>query len=410
MKKVTALLLAAVMCFALAACGESSSSSAAPAEAKSEAPAASETKSETPAQAETETKSEAPVATETKSEEPAATAELNSYKFCGDIVGQGVPVLDDIVNEEIHSFEALGSTFQIYNDSFTSDTQSTNVQTMASSGADGMTIFGWNATLYKQINEISARTSMPYVIFDQIPLDMTVVDELNQNEYYVGSVGIDNYKGAEGVAQEMIDAGITKALILGGAVGDVVQDARADGFTTKFEELGGTIVGVARCTDPSEATTKMDDLLAGNADAEAVYAQSGDYAISALQALDNYSGRELKIYSCDSTLDTIPYILDGSIVRGDSGSKLINIIASTLLYNYVNGNPIKDDEGNAPYLHDIVAMPIYADNAQEFADKFYTGHPLSDEQLQAFVQPGVTYQTYLDFFDGLTIDDLEGSN
>lgn len=332
---------------------------------------------------------------------------IKSYNFAGDIVGQGAAALDDLVDEESYIFNSMNSKFQIYNDNFTADTQGTNVQTMASSGYDGMMIFGWNATLYTTINDISSTASVPYVIFDQIPQDQEVIDQLSMNQYYVGSVGVDNYSGAGVAAQEMYDAGITKVILVGGSVGDVVHDSREKGFTEKFEELGGEVLGVARCSDPSEATTKTDDLLSAYPDAQGAYCFTGDYAVSALSALDNYSSLDLKVYCSDTTAESIPYIIDGSIVRGDSGSKIAAILAATLLYNYANGNPILDEEGNAPLFNNIVSFTVDASNAQEYDDKFLSGHPFTAEGIQEFIQEDVTYQTYVDYISEFSMDTLK---
>ena len=58
------------------------------------------------------------------------------FSFAGDIVGQGAQALDDLGAEEEYLFNAMGSTFKIYNDNFTADTQGTNIQTMTSAGND----------------------------------------------------------------------------------------------------------------------------------------------------------------------------------------------------------------------------------------------------------------------------------
>lgn len=375
--RIAAVLCAIVLGASLAACGESSSSSTAATSAKSEAAAP---------------------AAETKTESTATAAD--GLKFAGDIVGQGVGALDIIVSEEEYTFNAMGSSFQIYNDNFTADTQTTNIQTMASSGYAGMMVFGWNATFYNTISETAAKTKTPFVFFDQIPTDDAVIESLNGNEYYVGSVGVDNYVAGENAAKAMLEDGITTALILGGSVGDVVHDARVNGFTAAFEAGGGKIAGVARCSDPSEATSKEDDLISGNADAQATYALTGDYAISAIAALDNHSGTEMAIYCSDTTAEAIPYIIDGTITYGDGGSKIATTIAATLLQNYATGNIIRDADGNAPRFSNIVAFRITPENAEKYSELFLTGHPLTEEAIQGLV--GIDYDAYEEWIEGFS--------
>lgn len=330
----------------------------------------------------------------------------DGFKFAGDIVGQGVEALDIIVEEEEYVFNALGSSFQIYNDNFTADTQGTNVQTMASAGYNGIMIFGWNATLYSTISDVARSAKVPFVFFDQIPTEESMVSQLEENEYYVGSVGVDNYKAGENIAKSMLDDGIKSALILGGAVGDVVHDARVEGFTEAFEAGGGEILGTARCSDPSDATSKEDDLISGNADARATYCLTGDYAVAAIAALENHSGTEMSLYCSDTTSEVIPYIVDGTITSGDGGSKIATTLAATLLQNYAEGNIIKDENGKAPNFNTIVSFEINAENAEQYKELFLTDHPLNEETIKSLVGADVTYQDYVEFINDFSLENV----
>ena len=117
-----------------------------------------------------------------------------------------------------------------------------------------------------------------------------------QNQCYAGAVGTDSYAEGVNVATKMLDNGITKALVLGGSVGDTIHDARVEGFTETFEKGGGEVLGAGRCTDTTEGTTKFDDLLSAYGDAQGAYALSGDYAIAAISALDNHPQADVKMY------------------------------------------------------------------------------------------------------------------
>ena len=227
---------------------------------------------------------------------------------------------------------------------------------------------------------------------------------LEENEYYAGSVGVDNYQLGANMAKRMLDAGIKKVLLLGGSVGDVVHDARDNGFTETFEAGGGEILAKARCTDPAEATTKEDDMLSGNSDAQATYCLTGDYAIAAIAAIENHAGREMALYCSDTTTEAAQAIIDGKIVCGDGGSKIATVIAAAVLYNYANGNVIKDDSGKAPNFSNIVAFEVNKENAQKYIDQFLNGHPLSEDEVRAFVADGVNYKTFADYIENFSLD------
>ncbi|MCI8993126.1 MAG: substrate-binding domain-containing protein [Eubacterium sp.] len=333
----------------------------------------------------------------------SAGAAKDGLSFAGDIVGQGGVALDIFVSEMEYDFEGLGSDFQIYNDNFTADTQMQNMETMASKGYDGIMVYGWNATSLNSISSTFATAQIPFVIFDQIPRDEESVAAMEQNEYYVGSVGTDSYAEGVNAAQAMLDNGITKALILGGSVGDTIHDTRIEGFTKTFEEAGGKVLGAGRCTDPSEATTKFDDLLSANGDATGAYCLSGDYAIAAISAMGNHPEADVKLYVAGATNETIPYIKDGTIAYADSGSKLVIPIAAALLKNAAIGNVIKDEDGSAPYFNNVIPFEVTADNADRFTELFLTGHPLTAEEMQALVGENVTYQDFVEFINNYSM-------
>jgi ABC-type sugar transport system substrate-binding protein len=387
-KRLLALSTAVVLTAGLfAGCGANEETPSS--ESKSEAPAAQEDSKES---------------SDTSSDNADASGELEAMSFAGDIVGQGVPALDNYVGHLEYGFNAIGSEFSIFNDNFNADTQTSNIQTIASSDYDGCMVFGFNAAAYPSISSTLQQGQVPFLFYDQIPADESVIEALNKNEYYVGSVGVDPYEQGVMAAEDMLEAGIKTAMILGGSVGDVIHDGRTNGFTDTFEAGGGEVVAVARCSDPSEATAKEDDLLSANPDAEATYALTGDYAISALSALDNYSGREMVIYCSDITADALDLVKDGSIDVAYSGAALDTTIGVTLLYNAASGNKILDENGNPPMMDMIPTFKVTAELADRYNEVFFTGHPLDAETMKSLIGPDVTYQTYLDFFDNFSLE------
>ena len=339
----------------------------------------------------------------TSSSSSSESGKTDGLSFAGDIVGQGAPALDIFVSEMQYDFEALGSEFQIYNDNFTADTQMQNIETMASKGYDGLMVYGWNSTSLLSISDVCSSANSPFVIFDQIPRDDETEKALEQNQYYVGAVGTDSYAEGVNVATKMLDNGITKALVLGGSVGDTIHDARVEGFTETFEKGGGEVLGAGRCTDTTEGTTKFDDLLSAYGDAQGAYALSGDYAIAAISALGNHPQADVKMYVSGATSETIPYIKDGTIAYADSGSKLVIPISAALLKNYAMGNIIKDEDGNAPYFDNVIPFEVNAENADRFSELYLKGHPLTSDELGKLVGSDVTYQDFVDFIENYSM-------
>ena len=334
----------------------------------------------------------------------ARVTKAADYSFAGDIVGQGGAALDLFVSEMQYNFENAGYDFQIYNDNFTADTQMSNVETMAGRGYDGLLVYGWNTAAYEQISSILKSAGAYFTMFDQIPNDETVIEMLNENEYYLGCVGTDSYAEGAQAAQNMLADGYTQALILGGSVGDTIHDKRVAGFTDAFTEGGGTLMAASRCTDPSEGTQKCEDLLIANTQAQAIYALSGDYAVAAIAALDNHSDLDMKVYVSGATAENIPYIKDGTIAYADSGSKIVISIASALLINNAKGNRITDEDGNAPHFNNVVPFVITADNADDFSKYYLEGHPLSADQFAQLIADDVTYETFVEFIENYGLE------
>ncbi len=333
------------------------------------------------------------------------TTKAGGYTVSGNIWGQGVNALDIIAAEAQYVNESVGNTFKVYNDNFTADTQASNIQNMASSGTNGIMIFGSVPTLYNSFSSTCNQAKIPFVFFDQIPTDKDVISNLNKNTYYVGSVGTDNTSAGQNVAKKMLSNGIKSALVLGGAVGDPVHDARVKGFTEAFKQGGGKVLATGRCDSPSDAATKSDDLISANPDAEAFYALTGDFAIGAITALTNHN-KKTPVYCSDTTKECIPYIENGTIAYGDGGSKIVTTLAALLLDNYLNGNIIKDSSGTAPYFGTNVPFEITAQNAGQYSTAFLQGHPMSVDALKKFTGKDVAYQTFTDFIKNYSMDEV----
>lgn len=336
---------------------------------------------------------------------PSAAGGDGKYLIAENNWGQGVGALDLIENEARYTVTAYGCDFQAYNDEFSADKMKSNIQGMLSAGTDGILFFGAAPTLIPVVAQMCEQAKVPFVIFDQIPQDEQVIERLEANPYYVGSVGTDNFAAGVNMAKHALEDGKTKAIILGGAVGDPVHDARIQGFTTTFEQGGGTITGVGRCDNPASGTTKCDDLIAASPDSDAIYALTGDYATSALTAMDNHSA-SMSVYVTDSTANTLQDLKDGKVVVGDGGSSVAVTLATTLLVNWLDGNQLKTEAGTAPYINTIVAFPIYADSAENYQKYWLTGNPLTEAQLKALRGPEITMADIDQFVADYTLENI----
>lgn len=294
---------------------------------------------------------------------------------------------------------------------FTSDQMQSGIQSLISSGVDGIEYYGAFPVLNLTVAEMCADAGVPFSMPDQMPPDEQV-ETLLANPYFVGAFGASSYDVGYQMGQYAAQQGYRKALTIGGAVGDSAHDGRLSGFEAGFTEGGGTVIGTARCTSPGEATTKASDLLTAYPEADCFYAATGTYAGGAITAQENFS-KMLMNFTTDVDKDLLAYIRSGDLV-GDSGAVVVLSLSACLLQNYLDGHPIKDADGNAPLNTDLVNFVITADNVDSFEANFITEHPFSEETLQSLLwryNNDVTYDDYCEIINNWTLEyaiDLKG--
>ncbi|MCD8375320.1 MAG: hypothetical protein LUD69_00050, partial [Oscillospiraceae bacterium] len=93
-----------------------------------------------------------------------------------------------------------------------------------------------------------------------------------------------------------------------------------------------------------------------------------------------------------------------------SGNELVGGVAAALLINWLDGNPILDDEGNPPELV-MVGFIVDQDNVDDL-DTLYNDEdgPFTVEVLQSLLvrnDSSVNYDTFVDFVENhLTLEAL----
>ncbi|MDR2664646.1 MAG: substrate-binding domain-containing protein [Oscillospiraceae bacterium] len=355
--------------------------------------------------------------------DPAENADAGAvYNLGVQKWGAGVPILDSFGEAVEWCVTTLGSTCSVASDDFTADKELKNAQNFISQGVDGLLIQLSAGPVLLQIAKEAAANKIPlatYITIGDDPDIQALADE--PNPYWVGACDSDMVLDGQLVAQYALADGCTKAVIIGGNIGDNSQDQRANGFTEAFEAGGGTVLSVARCTDNSEAPQKAEDMLAANPDADCLYAMVGDYVEGSLLAIDNLSRADkIKMYMSCVDATSAQYMLEGKIVGGNDGISLGAYISTAMMFNFLDGHPIKTPDGKAPRFS---AKPVKVDasNAEQYLSVFYSADnsikPIPETALRSLLwrdNPDVSYQTYIDMIDNLsTLDymlDINGLN
>lgn len=96
--------------------------------------------------------------------------------------------------------------------------------------------------------------------------------------------------------------------------------------------------------------------------------------------------------------------MDGQVEACTGGEFVCGSLAVTLLINYLDGNPIKDADGTAPYFDNLTQFMVTAENAEDFyeflSDENLATHTISDEEYQNLLvrnNPDVDYDYFYDF-------------
>ena len=373
--KLVALLLAVTMVLSLAACGKS------------------------------DTK------TDDKTDGQAAAG---AYTIGINTWGSGVPVLDMFGDAKQYTLETLGHKVSRMSDDFTADKELQNVQNMCASGVDGIVFQAAAVTTVPQIGVECAKAKIPFA-FDVFVGDDADLEKLAaENEYYCGAIDLDMVADGAAIAQMAYDNGCRTAVMIGGNIGDNNMDQRSQGFTQKFEELGGKVLAEARCTDNSECPTKAADMLSANKEADAIYCFVGDYIEGSLTAIDNLGLTDIQVYVSCVDEGTANYIKSGRVVGGNDGISLASYISCTLVLNALAGHKIVDENGKVPRLS-TSPFRVDQDNVENYLKVFFSDEakPFTKAMLEDLLytsNPEVSYKDYVELIESINLDYMLESN
>lgn len=323
-------------------------------------------------------------------------------------LGEGVWAIDYYMLEAQYLVEGLGSTFTYTSSDFNVDKMNSDIQSLLVSGIDGLYYYGSFPTITQGVADMCDEYGVPFVMPDQLPLN-EYADIVQSSESFVGAVGSNPYDVGYQMGQYAYENGGTKALILAGGEGDSCHDGRTNGFKEGFEEAGGEVVAVSRVANMADAATSASDLLTANPDVDTWYGATADHGQFALTALENAGRDDVMVYCTDCDNSIISAVKEGKVIA-DGGAVICTTLATCLLFNALDGQPVKDPDGNSPIFDTCLNFIITAENADTFNENWIEGHifEVEDyEQLLARYNPDVDYDTFQEFIDNYSIDSAQ---
>ena len=325
----------------------------------------------------------------------------DGYTIAANIWGTGAYPLDIIVHADEKAAAVAGAKVDVADNQFTADKIVTDLQSQLASKPDAVLMFSVVDAVFGSVQELCDAQKVPYALDTNFPSDQEVWDSIKADPLFIGGIAASPYEMGKTLADQAIEAGDKTAVVLGAAIGDYSHDQRIAGFTEEFESKGGKVLQTMHCSDPSESTTKANDLVMANPDVDAVYCSGGDYlsAVAAIKAGD--SSYKFDLYGTDVAPDLIDYIEQGVIQAMNGGNHVNGAISLCLLVNYLDGHQILDADGKPPVLDYLSTYLITPDNAAHFK-ALYADEScfISDEQFQSLLyknNPDVTIDTYDEF-------------
>ena len=307
MKKLIALLLAAVMVLALAACGSTATESSAPAGTTSENEAAEATSADnTPTQEQLDAAAEA---VEAVTEKLSADG-LGGYKvglyYLPNVEGYGKAMFDyfdwlcDLTNCEPVHYEMT---------SFASSDIMAAVETLVSQGCDAIIcVIGSSPSMFEYLND----NGVYYTLMTRSYTEEVCAVVLD-SEYFCGFIGdlggetgIEYLKGF-GCAEALAAEGCKNIAIIMASEGETMNDERTIGMQAAAEKYGMNVLTVVRGGDYATGTS---DILASYGDViDGLCTASIDSSLAALQSADMVG--YVKLACVDAPSDPVGFLEAG---------------------------------------------------------------------------------------------------
>ena len=167
------------------------------------------------------------------------------------------------------------------------------------------------------INPVDSAAITPAVeAANSAGIPVIMVDRATDAGEYVTLVASDNVAGGEMAAQYIVDQVGENAstLQLEGVPGASATNERGEGFTNVAETSLNVLDSQTANFDRAEGLTVMENMLQGNSDVKAVFAQNDEMALGAIEAIKGAGlSNQITVVSFDGTEGGIKAVEDGSL-------------------------------------------------------------------------------------------------
>lgn len=333
----------------------------------------------------------------------------NTYKIGYNYYGPGAYSITTLANNQEYVIQCFGSESQSVSDDFQVDKIVQDIENMISAGCDGLIVWLPADNLYQTVINMCEEAQIPYVFADKIPSDPDIIAQLQESEYFAGAVGPANAEYGTLIAEYALDQGYTSCIISTGAQGDPTDTPRIEAFTEAFEAGGGTVEQVVYTDSMDNMQSYTENALVAYPDVDFVYGTGSDMGIASAAAIQN-QGLDAKVLTSGLDSTILEYLVDEEnpveFVNGDywvSGT-----MATVALMNYLDGNPLRDAEGNMVFVDDIMPFQVTADTYEQFKATFIDNPCYSAAEIQAMngkYNPDFNYDAFMSVIDNYSLEE-----
>lgn len=392
LKKLVAMLLAAVLCFGLAACGNNAAqpNGGSPSAQNPGAPSAQDPSSG----------NEPPVAN--------VPDDLPPYKV-------GVVLYDlscqwalNIMGCLEYLGDQLNVTFEYAVGGTDPEMTVTAVQNFGAAGCDGVLTLHPGAVMTTLV-EICEQNEM-FIVSSNDPANASAdYPTFSKSPYFVGEVWEDDYLVAYDIVKDMIDKGAKTFALAGFPAGLAAQmDRRLEGARAAIADGGGTIVTEGLSFNKAEAA---QNIIAQYPDIDA-YFSSVETLSTVYQPIVNEGlVGDILVNTFDPAEGLLEAMEDNVIHYAVDGAHADSMIAFILLYNAMSGHPMKQADGSAP---SIQMSYVVSHGADEYAQTMkYINNmdntPYHFDELAPYIaaiSPDASYDALASFAGQFSLEDV----
>lgn len=338
----------------------------------------------------------------------------NTYKIGYNYFGPGSYALTTLANNQEYVVQCFGSETQSTSDDFQVDKIVQDIENMISAGCDGLVIWLPADFLYKTVIDMCNEKQVPFVFSDKVPNDPEIIEALKQSEYFAGAVGPANAEYGSLIAQYALDQGYTSCIISTGSQGDPTDTPRIEAFTEVFEAGGGKVEQVVYTDSQDNIQPYTENALVAYPDVDFVYGTGSDMGIGSADAIAN-QGLDAVVLTSGLDAAVLEYLVDENnaveFVNGDYW--ISGLMATVALMNFLDGNPLKDADGNVVFVDDIMPFQITPETYDAFKTTFIDNSCYSAEEIQAMnglYNPDFNYDAFIKVIRDYSLDERAAAN